>query len=108
MDDTECPDEPSIHGGYDRVCQREQLLAEVTMWRERAERAEAALQWRPIETAPRDGTKLLTCDMVGNIYLDWRDDNSKFLYEREWYGYPTHWMPLPEPPTADAAEGSDV
>jgi hypothetical protein len=34
-------DEPSIHGGYDRVCQREQLLAEVTMWRERAERAEA-------------------------------------------------------------------
>ena len=33
--------------------------------------------WRPIETAPRDGSRVLLCGKPS---------------------HPTHWMPLPEPP----------
>jgi len=72
--------------------------------RQRAERAEAAPQWRPIETAPRDGTEVLTCNQDRHIYLDWRDDTSNFPFNRKWYGNPTHWMPLPLAQAADAAE----
>jgi hypothetical protein len=79
-------------------------LDSLATWRERAERAEAALQWRPIETAPRDGTHVLTF-WNGNTHLvDWLDDKSPYFLDRQWNGYPTHWMPLPLPPTADAAK----
>jgi len=80
--------------------------AEITALRQRAERAEAALQWQPIKTAPRDGTEVLTCNQDRHIYLDWRDDTSNFPFNRKWYGNPTHWMPLPLAQAADAAEGN--
>jgi hypothetical protein len=136
-DDTECPDEASIHGGYDRACQRAALLTKIdalrrklvnaelqqqatedrvtsaldtlAVWRERAERAEAALQWRPIETAPRDGTFVLTRSPYGQVCQDFADSNSSEIICQSWSGNPTHWMPLPPPPApptaADAAEG---
>lgn len=76
----------------------------------------AATTWRPIETAPKDGTAVLLfleyteCDDGAgrkSTHIDrcyWSDA------EKGWDGYatsirngyttPTHWMPLPKPPSA--------
>ena len=70
-----------------------------------------ARAWQPIETAPRDGTRILAWD--GDcIIVHWSDcsgvsaltpkmgwatryDDDFMCYDEE---YPTHWMPLPPPP----------
>ena len=59
--------------------------------------------WQPIETAPRDGKRVI---LYGSV-LTW-SGVEKFIvtegiYNREWscrrgWITPTHWMPLPEPP----------
>ena len=70
-------------------------------------------QWQPIETAPRDGTKVLLCHSgYAHPYYD-RDRTPRvwvdFFRAGSWYntapsGQPTHWRPLPAPPI-DAAGG---
>lgn len=62
----------------------------------------AATQWRPIETAPKDGTKILAWyDGQGHLLVHWGyaygirgwlDRNGNIEYT------PTHWMPFPKPP----------
>ena len=70
--------------------------------------------WQPIETAPRDGSWIITagggadfgmpmkwCDRVGAwecdalMLEDWDD-------QAEGYSRPTHWMPLPPAPGASS------
>ena len=68
-------------------------------------------EWQPIETAPKDGTKVLAAHFgdkssnwygrmavdfyhdaaAGDAFTGWGAFNS-----RHWPA--THWMPLPEPP----------
>lgn len=75
---------------------------------------EAEDGWRPIETAPKDGTKIdLWCVSDGMIgtrvpYAHWCDRwcfwgdeaaDSDFLVHE--YGEPTHWRPLPPPPKGE-------
>jgi hypothetical protein len=69
------------------------------------EKLRAALQWQPIETAPRDGTPVLVGWDTG-----WWDADKCHCEDGVW-GYlnsdmsftpfneqPTHWLPLPPPP----------
>ena len=70
------------------------------------------LRWRPIGSAPKDGTEVVLCGIVG-IYkpsdpIDEKYDfaiagwnqNNWIIHSNEdviFYN-PTHWMPIPEPP----------
>lgn len=62
------------------------------------------MNWQPIESAPKDGTKILLLlkdsDVPHSGYYKIR-----YSWRIAWDDYdlsdndgPTHWMPLPEPP----------
>jgi hypothetical protein len=68
--------------------------------------------WQPIETAPKDGSVLLVCE----VGLDSSMTYAVAFWGAQqdgvetWFGLDllplgyslTHWMPLPEPPKGDA------
>lgn len=65
--------------------------------------------WPPIETAPRDGTKIILAawSAPDDRWVCWQDYWRKYLPPYgEGFGYTarvaTHWMPLPEPPADHA------
>jgi hypothetical protein len=62
---------------------------------------EAQHGWQPIETAPKCKALLLAAEMDGPE--DWRIKCGSF-YDDDWHVWgaswtPTHWMPLPVPPS---------
>ena len=63
-------------------------------------------EWQPIETAPKDGTSILGywCYEGGfeHYIQPIRYLHGKWLHDWDHSDelYPTHWMPLPEPPAA--------
>ena len=84
-------------------------------------------QWQPIETAPRDGTRIILAKIIpadedreaGVWWVcggRWQTEHilsgtgGKIRRQAQWtdgvdnLGEPTHWMPLPEPPTEEMAE----
>lgn len=69
------------------------------------------MKWQPIETAPKDGTHVLTFvrEMPNPICVGWyQEDNDDGEIVGTWRddgGSPTHWMPLPEPPEDETLEG---
>ena len=76
------------------------------------------MEWQPIETAPKDGTRIILYRpgthfewvrvVIGRYYTDsyaskpkpfWGHDRTNLTGVREARAnQPTHWMPLPEPP----------
>jgi hypothetical protein len=85
--------------------------------------------WQPIETAPKDGTPILLSNGT-DVEQGWwmheeggitehRDMDGRYTGQTESDGFigwwdvsgcmqpePTHWMPLPDPPTSDQGEKS--
>jgi hypothetical protein len=73
-----------------------------------AEKKTLTMEWQPIETAPKDGTRLLGYDVESSdmavVYWcekpwtrEWRlVVCGGWAEDDEWE--PTHWMPLPDPP----------
>lgn len=75
--------------------------------------------WMPIETAPKDGTAILLGSRGGSWIGKWlpvygsgyRPENpwSSLMLNHDHMGEkrckPTHWMPLPPPPTTPAGSG---
>jgi hypothetical protein len=70
------------------------------------------MEWQPIETAPKDGRKMFVVIAVGTIpfpvslstytsdpWCVWRKDGGGFARWPHDFP-PTHWMPLPPPPSA--------
>lgn len=53
--------------------------------------------WQPIETAPKDGTDFLATDGKTVVYCIWSGTICAFDWKDA--SQPTHWMPLPAPPT---------
>ena len=115
-------EEFGVRGGEPRVDgirrvlteQRDQLAALLR---------EAGEGWRPIESAPRDGTKV---DLWGINHLHYakrgeRIANIAWGPVMDWMGHerddwrhgqgesfqPTHWRPLPAPPAAGAPDAED-
>lgn len=61
------------------------------------------MNWNPIETAPKDGSVLVYCpDNNWKIYVANRDSYGGWMQSNSgWDCNPTHWMPLPPPPTEE-------
>jgi hypothetical protein len=74
------------------------------------------MDWQPIETAPKDGTRFdvwlrhpggdrrVINAWFSVVEKEFVSPDGYYLYSMKPYGsdhwlqYPTHWMPLPEPP----------
>jgi hypothetical protein len=65
--------------------------------------------WQPIETAPKDGTRVLVFDQYWGVLMSYWQLQATAVnppgreHDRwDWYAAPgaTHWMPLPAPPEA--------
>lgn len=70
-------------------------------------------EWKPIESAPKDGTSVLGYFPAGAKYVA-RADVSPIFWEKAmelwtnpvsghfcFHAPPTHWMPLPPPPGSE-------
>ena len=72
-------------------------------------------QWMTIDTAPKDGRVILAFDGFNALLCNWANcsevweqeekmgwssgyDSSTMSHDKE---HPTHWMPLPNPPTSE-------
>ena len=80
---------------------RQQVAELVAFWE--------AHQWRDIETAPKDGGRVLLWHKL------WSAPHSGQYYGSHWahdYNFgpwkyqPTHWQPLPTPPAAEGGQGA--
>jgi hypothetical protein len=100
------------------AAERDAALSELAKLRAEAE-------WRPIESAPRDGTAILLWDASKNVVVSgcwhnepehdspingyepgwawWVSDEDTVMWDGGPDDIPTHWLPLPSPPK-DPAE----
>ena len=63
----------------------------------------AAMQWRPIEEAPKDGTEFIAYRPDAGVFTANYDDEQDVWFANHGYeditdDLPTHWMPFPPPP----------
>ena len=97
----------------------------IAAWNTRAHSAEIAgalrdaERWQPIESAPRDGSYILVCNSHGSWIAKYQHFypsgyrpsspwasmmlNHDHIEKPGRLDHPTHWRPLPAPPTQDSA-----
>jgi hypothetical protein len=63
--------------------------------------------WRPIETAPKDGSEILLAHPDGSMVVGWWCENGLHGRVSGWSDgddfamtWPSHWMPIPAAPEA--------
>lgn len=66
----------------------------------------AAVQWRPIEEAPKDGTEFIAYRPDAGVFTASYDPEQECWFANHGYeditdDQPTHWMPLPPPPSGE-------
>jgi hypothetical protein len=95
-----------VPNGGGCTCDHDERLARIDAALATPPRRTPKGEWQPIETAPRDGTRVL------GWCAEWSAPNTIHLGSRGWESayelgpfmyQPTHWMPLPSTP--DATEG---
>lgn len=75
------------------------------------------MDWQPIDTAPKDGSLFLACNIDPAVknpsVIYWEFGSGPFGIAPHWrdsthhsvgYNEFTHWMPLPEPPEQNKNE----
>jgi hypothetical protein len=57
-------------------------------------------KWKPMHTAPKDGTEFIAWDKgAGRLLFTAHWDGDEFItVDEHWRGPMTHWMPRPKPP----------
>jgi hypothetical protein len=61
--------------------------------------------WQPIETAPKDGTVVLIWSPSRGACAAWKKGRGWHTEPGVYHvSRPTHWMPLPDPPTGEARD----
>lgn len=94
-------------GHTDRMNVAGDALASASEYIATLEAKAAAAEWRPIESAPKDGRQCLLYygpgECAAGVYSrsdNWWDTGNE---RQDPYRAPTHWMPLPATPTTGAA-----
>ena len=80
---------------------RDSMQAEIDRLREELHR----YQWRPIETAPKNGAKILLWGTLGMALGSWQNRDSTWFLSSNIMMRDvdlTHWMPLPPKPKEKA------
>ena len=63
----------------------------------RAALERSAVKWLPVESAPTDCTSVLAL-LEGRVEIGFCGPNKSWIFERNYRGNPTHWMPFPPAP----------
>lgn len=76
---------------------------------------DAAAQWRPIESAPKDGRRVLIFNALGNVHVGrWGcryvgdAGPEAWVNEGKYIAVPSHWMPLPAAPSEPQVNNAHV
>ena len=93
------------------TAQVEMIAAELRLVRAQAElmemrhSAETGLrvvpveEWQPIDTAPKDGTKIIYLNGDEVSCCRWAEDDAEWWNDyTDQYAHPIYWMPIPESP----------
>ena len=63
------------------------------------------MEWKLIDTAPKDGTRIIVCGETGQVWCDVKwvirmraGERWEHLTLGALRFNPTHWMPIPKPP----------
>ena len=100
-----------LQSGTEEVVRLDDALAAIAAEREAS--SAGLMAWLPIETAPKDGTKLLVFDGGKITTAYWDGDSWELVVPSEGYRdsdtvYAKFWMPLPEAPNVEVTGSPDL